>query len=77
MTIRATQTIASAFGTYHAGDPVSADAVGPVIEAWLAAGIVVDEADVETAAVAPPETAAVSRQRGRPARRFIEGAKTA
>ena len=65
MTLRATQTIASAFGTYQHGDEVTAEATGPVLEAWRAAGIVADEPDepdgpappIETAAVVPPETA--------------------
>lgn len=72
MTLRATQVIASAFGTYRPGDEVSAEAAGPVLQAWLAAGIVVDEPAVEATALAPPETATAPRQRGRPQRRFVE-----
>jgi hypothetical protein len=42
MSIRATQPIASAFGTYRPGDLID-EAAAPVLDAWLAAGIVADE----------------------------------
>jgi hypothetical protein len=71
MTVRATQTIASSFGTYHAGDAIDVTAAGPVLEAWLAAGLVVDAPDaepdhVEIATAPAVETATAPRQRGRP-----------
>jgi hypothetical protein len=84
VTIRATQPIASAFGTYRPGDLID-EAASPVLEAWLAAGIVADEpdgpdeadlsagqADVETATSTEPETAVGRRLRTGPApqRRF-------
>lgn len=43
MTIRATQPIASAFGSYMPGDEITQDAAGPVLNAWLAAGIAIEE----------------------------------
>lgn len=46
MTVRATQPISSAFGSYMPGDPID-EAAAPVIEAWLAAGIIVDEPEEE------------------------------
>jgi hypothetical protein len=47
MPIRATQPISSAFGTYMPGDEITEVAAGPVLNAWLAAGIAIEE---ETAA---------------------------
>ena len=35
MTIRATQTIASAFGTYHPGEEVTEEQAGPVLEGLM------------------------------------------
>ena len=77
MTLRATQTIASAFGTYRPGDEVSPEAAGPVLEAWLAAGIVAEEPNGETAVVEAATRSAPERAVGRrlgtvrpPQRRF-------
>ena len=78
MTIRATQPIASAFGTYLPGDEID-EAADPVIEAWLAAGIVAkdsEEVAVETPkpverAVTPKREKAVGRRQSEePSRRL-------
>ncbi len=53
MTIRATQGIASGFGTYAPGDLIDPDMPEPVRDAWLAAGIAVDEPDAEPEADKP------------------------
>ena len=53
MTIRATQAIASRFGTYLPGDAIDAAAAATVLDAWLAAGIVVDEPEDEAVAEEP------------------------
>ena len=57
----ATQTIASGYGTYHAGDQIDDDLPEPVRDAWEAARLVEAApdgygADV-VAAADPPETA--------------------
>lgn len=80
MTIRATQPISSAFGTYMPGQEISVTAAGPVLAAWLAAGIAAEETDVaETPQPAAPierattpkrETAVGRRQAETPQRRF-------
>ncbi len=86
MTIRATQPISSRFGTYMPGQEISADAAGPVLDAWLAAGIAAEETDVaETPQPAAPierattpkrETTAGRRQAETP-RRFQTDADVA
>ncbi|MHB8459115.1 MAG: hypothetical protein ACYDAK_05315 [Candidatus Limnocylindrales bacterium] len=78
MTIKATQGIASGYGTYAPGDLLDPDLPEPVRDAWLAAGIAVDQpesaaekpvatkpkraAPVERATVKAPETATSRRQ---------------
>ncbi len=86
-TFRATQGIASSFGTYVPNEVIDAEAIGPVLDAWLAAGIieqmedeVVEEiaeqraAKVEKATRKAPERAVSRRmQTGEtPHRRFVE-----
>ncbi|HZV26446.1 MAG TPA: hypothetical protein VFG00_09150 [Acidothermaceae bacterium] len=84
MTIRATQGIASGYGTYAPGDLIDTDMPEPVRDAWLAAGIAVDEpepaaekpkraAPVERATVKAPEAAVGRRLRSNetPQRRFV------
>jgi hypothetical protein len=80
MTVRATQPFSSRFGTYMPGQEISEAAAGPVLNAWLAAGIAVEETDVaETPQPAAPierattpkrETAVGRRQAETPTRRF-------
>jgi hypothetical protein len=87
MTIRATQPISSAFGTYMPGQEISEAAAGPVLNAWLAAGIAAEETDVaETPQPAAPveratapkrETTAGRRQAEAPQRRFQTDADVA
>ena len=67
MTVRATQPISSRFGSYMPGDEITEEAAGPVLGAWLAAGIAIEEADVaedpkvETATAPRPEQETASR----------------
>jgi hypothetical protein len=76
MTIRATQPIASGFGSYMPGDEIDA-AAGPVIDAWLAAGIATDDKGptvtpkpIERATQPKRETAVGRRQAETPHKRF-------
>jgi hypothetical protein len=81
----ATQTIASAFGTFHVGDEIDADLHPDVRNAWLAAGII-EEAPIVTDAEQPtpaaPEPAPTpeeanapgSETTDHPQRRFVEKA---
>jgi len=91
MTIRATQPISSAFGTYMPGQEITEEAAGPVLNAWLAAGIATEEepeeepvaetpqpaAPIERATTPKRETAVGRRQAETPHRRFQTDADAA
>jgi hypothetical protein len=82
MPIIATQPISSGFGTYMPGDEITVEAAGPVLEAWLAAGIAVNEEEPTVAEIPKPieratqpkrETAVGRRQAETPHKRFQTG----